>query len=91
MDSPIYLLINVCAGIYSLILIYALVRGIMITIASQLREAAISVTMLFVGSWYLVEKFPYVIAVASVLSWLVYHRQLALEARGRARMNSKES
>lgn len=91
MESPIYLLVNVGAGFYSAFLIYVLVCGKMVTISSHLRETAISVTMLFVGAWYLVEKFPYVIAVASVLSWLVYHRQLALEARGRARMNSKES
>lgn len=91
MDSPIYLLVNVFAGIYSAALVYALAFGRVITISSQLRETAISVTMLFVGAWYLVEEFPYVIAIATVLSWLVYHRQLALEARGRARMNSKES
>ena len=90
MDSPIYLLINVCAGIYSLILIYALVRGIMITIASQLREAAISVTMLFVGSWYLVEEFPYIIAIATVLAWIVYYKQLGVQARGYAKMQSKD-
>lgn len=90
MDNPIYLLINVFMGAYSVFLIYALAFGKMINIASQLREVAISVTMMFVGAWYLVEKFPYVIAVATVLSWLVYHRQLALQARGYARMNSKE-
>lgn len=90
MDSPIYLLINVGAGIYALILIYALVRGIMITIASQLREAAISVTMLFVGSWYLVEEFPYIIAIATVLAWIVYYKQLGVQALGYAKMQSKE-
>lgn len=89
MESPIYLLANVGAGFYSAFLIYALAFRKMITISSHLRETAISVTMMFVGAWYLVDKFPYVIAVASVLSWLVYNRQLLLEARGRAsRMSS---
>lgn len=89
MDSPIFLLINIGAGIYSLAIIYAMVRGAIITISSHLRETAISITMLFVGGWYLVEQFPYAIAIAAVLSWVAYYKQLGIEARGRARMESK--
>lgn len=91
MDYPILFIIDVAAGLYAAFLTYAYFRNKFLSISSRLRESAISVTMLFIGVWYLVEAFPIVLAWTSVMSWLVYHDALKVEQRGRERMNSKES